>query len=151
MPADPGQVHPAYDAQWALGITLPDDHIEEDEEAMSGDELDPFLEEALRRSLDDCARAEEQEFETIRRQSLVSSLPVEKWGDNPEEESGAEAECGLCLSEYEKGDLRMVLSCGHAFHESCLSPWLLRSAVATCPICRCEVSTAGAGHVSEDV
>jgi hypothetical protein len=42
-------------------------------------------------------------------------------------------ECPICLSHASSP---VALACGHAFHMSCVSRWLARSAHATCPICR---------------
>lgn len=40
----------------------------------------------------------------------------------------------MCLIEQHVGDLAVVLDCGHAFHKSCLVPWLERNCI--CPACR---------------
>lgn len=41
-------------------------------------------------------------------------------------------ECVVCISS--KTAARVSLSCGHAFHESCVEPWLLQK--GSCPLCR---------------
>ena len=43
--------------------------------------------------------------------------------------------CSVCTEPFE-GDHRLkVLRCGHAFHPSCIEPWLCEQAT-TCPVCR---------------
>ena len=43
-------------------------------------------------------------------------------------------QCTICLSEYVDGEVCRRLRCGHAFHQVCVDPWLLRC--SNCPICR---------------
>ena len=54
-------------------------------------------------------------------------------------------ECGIC---YEPKNFRIdvnsekrikVLSCGHTFHNSCITPWF--ESHGTCPICRSQISS----------
>ena len=48
--------------------------------------------------------------------------------------------CGICLEDYQKGELKKTLGCPnhpHAFHKGCIDQWLSR--VASCPICKAEV------------
>ncbi|WCJ26682.1 RING/U-box superfamily protein [Euphorbia peplus] len=48
---------------------------------------------------------------------------------------GAEAECAICLSEFMGGeDIRVLGSCKHGFHVSCVQQWL--SSHSSCPTCR---------------
>ncbi|KAF8069099.1 hypothetical protein FPV67DRAFT_1105768 [Lyophyllum atratum] len=43
--------------------------------------------------------------------------------------------CGICLTQFKSGDTAQSGSlCRHAFHETCLLKWLVRS--KTCPMCR---------------
>ena len=44
-------------------------------------------------------------------------------------------ECPICLEEFEKGDGRQVLQCGHVLHRQCLSQ-LISTNCRLCPICR---------------
>ncbi|GJN06991.1 hypothetical protein PR202_ga24776 [Eleusine coracana subsp. coracana] len=49
--------------------------------------------------------------------------------------SDAEAQCVVCLAEYEDKDmLRFLPYCGHNFHMECIDLWLEQN--STCPICR---------------
>ena len=42
--------------------------------------------------------------------------------------------CTICQEELKLSELVKLLSCGHSYHERCLSPWL--SVRNTCPVCR---------------
>lgn len=53
-------------------------------------------------------------------------------------------ECSVCLLEQRVGDLAVVLECGHAFHKTCLVPWLERNCI--CPACRLPLNPAHATH-----
>ncbi|KAL6601598.1 hypothetical protein ACP70R_044818 [Stipagrostis hirtigluma subsp. patula] len=56
-------------------------------------------------------------------------------GSTPEEEGEERPECAICLAEFARGDaVRVLPSCGHAFHAACVDAWLLSS--STCPSCR---------------
>lgn len=45
------------------------------------------------------------------------------------------ADCAICLCEFQSDDqLRLLPSCGHAFHTDCIDTWLLSH--STCPLCR---------------
>lgn len=45
--------------------------------------------------------------------------------------------CAICLDTLEDDDDVRGLSCGHAFHASCLDPWLT-SRKACCPLCKAD-------------
>lgn len=71
---------------------------------------------------------------------MVYGLPARK------DEIAADPVCAICHEEMDSlpgdgigrnsnnEDCPLRLSCGHIFHESCISEWLVRE--ATCPICR---------------
>ncbi|KAJ0262226.1 hypothetical protein HA466_0051950 [Hirschfeldia incana] len=47
-------------------------------------------------------------------------------------------ECPVCLSVFADGEeIRRLSACKHAFHVSCIEPWLKDH--ASCPICRADV------------
>lgn len=46
-------------------------------------------------------------------------------------------QCCVCMEEDD--GICMSLACGHAFHTTCISMWLLRS--STCPVCRRIIAT----------
>ncbi|KAH7446858.1 hypothetical protein KP509_01G079200 [Ceratopteris richardii] len=66
--------------------------------------------------------------------SLIEELPVFSY----KAAMGAlkdGADCAICLCEFEGDDeLRLLPSCGHAFHTDCIDTWLLSH--STCPLCR---------------
>ena len=43
-------------------------------------------------------------------------------------------ECSICLENYKKDDMIIILSCNHNFHEACILPWIKDN--NTCPHCR---------------
>lgn len=45
--------------------------------------------------------------------------------------------CGVCLMEYNEGEILRVLPCSHALHEKCAKGWLKVDSV--CPYCKMEV------------
>ncbi|KAJ6332659.1 hypothetical protein OIU77_008675 [Salix suchowensis] len=48
---------------------------------------------------------------------------------------GAEADCAICLSEFEEGEgIRVLGRCNHGFHVHCVEKWL--SSHSSCPTCR---------------
>ncbi|CAN6204337.1 unnamed protein product [Urochloa humidicola] len=48
-------------------------------------------------------------------------------------------DCAVCLCEFAGADrLRLLPSCGHAFHLACIDVWL--RSTATCPLCRTKLS-----------
>lgn len=46
------------------------------------------------------------------------------------------AECAIC-QEVGTGAASRINRCGHVYHTSCLSPWLVNN--STCPMCRATV------------
>ncbi|XAR52280.1 hypothetical protein NMG60_11020257 [Bertholletia excelsa] len=65
---------------------------------------------------------------------VIATFPTKKYSDaffsSPED-----AQCTVCLSEYHEQDtLRILPSCGHSFHATCIDKWLQQH--STCPVCR---------------
>jgi len=48
-----------------------------------------------------------------------------------------DANCAICLSEYEPKDDLRFLRCGHHFHDDCIMQWLVKN--KTCPFCKQEI------------
>ncbi|KAK1297366.1 RING-H2 finger protein ATL5 [Acorus calamus] len=65
---------------------------------------------------------------------VVAAFPTVKYSSRSFG-SPADAQCSICLDEYEEKELVRVLpECGHYFHLPCIDVWLQKQ--STCPICR---------------
>lgn len=42
--------------------------------------------------------------------------------------------CSICFEECLKGDVGVILKCGHVYHENCIMEWV--KIKTTCPCCR---------------
>lgn len=72
-------------------------------------------------------------FAARRRAAAVSQLPhVDSVDEN-------QRTCSICLCDSPVE--RVVLNCGHRFHEQCISSWMTRARFARCPLCRTGLST----------
>jgi hypothetical protein len=67
-----------------------------------------------------------------RRMEVVGRLPHSERAllELPENERA----CSICLMEAPPE--RVILNCGHMFHETCVSQWMSRARFARCPLCR---------------
>ncbi|MCO5610813.1 hypothetical protein L7F22_065054 [Adiantum nelumboides] len=66
--------------------------------------------------------------------SLIDGLPVFSYKVAADGLKDG-ADCAICLCEFVGDDqLRLLPSCGHAFHTDCIDTWLLSH--STCPLCR---------------
>ncbi|CAH9088077.1 unnamed protein product [Cuscuta epithymum] len=73
-------------------------------------------------------------------QAFIDALPVFMYKQvvGPKEPF----DCAVCLSEFLENDkLRLLPTCGHAFHINCIDTWLLSN--STCPLCRGTLFGAG--------
>ncbi|CAO2195226.1 unnamed protein product [Urochloa humidicola] len=53
-------------------------------------------------------------------------------------------DCAVCMEELSPGAAAAVITpCGHAYHPSCVAPWI--EARGTCPLCRGPVGVGGGG------
>lgn len=71
--------------------------------------------------------------------AALPSFPYRKTTPGEEEEaSGGGAECAVCLSAVEEGEMvRRLPACKHVFHAGCVDMWL--ASHVTCPVCRATV------------
>ena len=56
--------------------------------------------------------------------------------------------CSICLSETPLE--RVILNCGHKFHENCVKEWMSRARFARCPLCRAGL-TSGLQPLQGDI
>lgn len=75
-----------------------------------------------------------------RPESTIASSSIPTTGSDSRRTStitSNEAQCPICLLEFETGDDLRVLPCEgqHRFHQACVDPWLLRVSTS-CPLCR---------------
>lgn len=100
-----------------------------------------MLQEAMRRSMDEEGQRSEQASHQSKIDAILAGLKRVKFGipsSNADEAPHInETECPLCLEEYHPGEEVLLVSCGHAFHEGCLGPWLMKS--LNCPMCMREI------------
>lgn len=68
-----------------------------------------------------------------RRQNPVSQETFESL-TMPVSNSLTESECQICGNYFEITEIATTLNCTHAFHESCIYPWLRIK--NSCPVCR---------------
>ncbi|CAB3403262.1 unnamed protein product [Caenorhabditis bovis] len=48
-----------------------------------------------------------------------------------------QTDCAVCLDPYQLHDIVRTLPCRHAYHKSCIDPWLLEH--RTCPMCKADI------------
>ncbi|KAJ8767640.1 hypothetical protein K2173_018198 [Erythroxylum novogranatense] len=73
---------------------------------------------------------------TVDAQAPIGGIMTECSTDSPIEHtlSQEDAECCICLSQYDDGVELRELPCGHHFHSACVDKWLYIN--ATCPLCK---------------
>lgn len=69
---------------------------------------------------------------------------------SPELLSSPGDSCAICIDTLEEEDEVRGLSCGHAFHASCIDPWLT-SRRACCPLCKADFYIPKARSDAENV
>ncbi|KAJ6812602.1 uncharacterized protein M6B38_148480 [Iris pallida] len=74
---------------------------------------------------------------------VLNSLSIEIFSDDDADADAdvEEAECAVCLNEFDEGEkMRVLPRCGHRFHVDCIDMWFFSH--STCPLCRCAVEAA---------
>ena len=80
---------------------------------------------------------EEYDSDDSARWDIIECLPcfeVEIKADGHIDLAPNTRSCGICLEEYERGEMRKVLPCLHGYHEACIGRWLRRH--GECPLCK---------------
>ncbi|KAG8071848.1 hypothetical protein GUJ93_ZPchr0006g40901 [Zizania palustris] len=78
---------------------------------------------------------------------VVAAIPTVKYNYEAFH-SKDDAQCSICLGEYiEKEILRIMPTCRHNFHLSCIDVWLQKQ--TTCPICRISLKDLPGGKATE--
>ncbi|KAF8656731.1 hypothetical protein HU200_060523 [Digitaria exilis] len=77
-------------------------------------------------------------------EEAIAALPETTVGECDGETREKEAECVVCLEDYQAGDKLRTLPCSHGFHERCILPWLRVSRL--CPLCRFALPAAAAAE-----
>lgn len=78
---------------------------------------------------------------------VVNSMPVRTYNKKENPVNDDDAQCYICLVEYEEGEHMRVLPCHHEFHLLCVDKWL-KEVHRVCPLCRGNVcDTSLANHV----
>lgn len=64
-------------------------------------------------------------------QSHDNKQQPHSYAQHTDNTSSCKADCAVCLNKIKPVQ---TLSCGHSFHDKCISPWLSKN--PTCPLCR---------------
>ncbi|XP_057964836.1 RING-H2 finger protein ATL16-like [Malania oleifera] len=73
--------------------------------------------------------------------TLIRDIPTFQFKRRESEDHRSFFGCVVCLNEFQEQEmLRVLPSCGHAFHLDCIDIWLQGS--ANCPLCRSSISGA---------
>ena len=44
--------------------------------------------------------------------------------------------CVFCFKQYQKGEYKRILPCGHYFHKKCIDKWIYNMNINFCPQCK---------------
>ncbi|XP_076919056.1 uncharacterized protein LOC143579713 [Bidens hawaiensis] len=76
---------------------------------------------------------------------VVEALPIKLYRKLSKHVNKDDAQCYICLVEYEDGDEVRVLPCHHEFHRLCVDKWL-KEIHRICSLCRGDVCKTGSLH-----
>uniref|UniRef100_A0ACD5TAJ4 Uncharacterized protein n=1 Tax=Avena sativa TaxID=4498 RepID=A0ACD5TAJ4_AVESA len=79
---------------------------------------------------------------------IVESLPVKVYRKPLKHQTDEDAQCYICLVEYEEGDSVRILPCNHEFHLTCVDKWL-KEIHRVCPLCRGDVCRSDSSSVGK--
>lgn len=69
---------------------------------------------------------------------VIDSLPLSEFVKKEGEHKPINADCVICLGEFEEGEkLKHLPNCTHGFHVSCIDAWF--QSHSNCPLCRCHI------------
>uniref|UniRef100_A0ACD5TGV1 Uncharacterized protein n=1 Tax=Avena sativa TaxID=4498 RepID=A0ACD5TGV1_AVESA len=79
---------------------------------------------------------------------IVECLPVKVYRKPLKHQTDEDAQCYICLVEYEEGDSVRILPCNHEFHLTCVDKWL-KEIHRVCPLCRGDVCRSDSSSVGK--
>ncbi|KAG2579237.1 E3 ubiquitin-protein ligase RLIM-like [Panicum virgatum] len=79
---------------------------------------------------------------------VVECLPVKVYRKPLKYRTEEDAQCYICLVEYEEGDCVRILPCNHEFHLTCVDKWL-KEIHRVCPLCRGDVCRSDASSIGK--
>ncbi|TVU08516.1 hypothetical protein EJB05_41921, partial [Eragrostis curvula] len=74
-----------------------------------------------------------------RREASLRRIKPTKFVREEMVEAPEDAQCPVCLTDYDDCEILGELPCGHRYHGSCVERWLRVSDHLTCPTCRASV------------
>eukprot|EP00435_Cladocopium_sp_Y103_P009114 s3019_g2.t1 len=80
-------------------------------------------------------RSERLRFRVAKVEAMLKETPME----------GVADACPVCLDDMDSHGSVTQLPCGHCFHRSCISKWLVKAFSPTCPSCKKQLEVPGIG------
>lgn len=81
-----------------------------------------------------------EEQDAVHKRAAIEALPTRTLSTDENGGDGEIIECSICLSDFERGQILVMLPCRHEFHHECILQWFqpystcsLRS---VCPLCK---------------
>ena len=77
-------------------------------------------------------------------ENVLSQLPRSRFNGNPVQQAANggpaasdESNCSICMSDYEREEEILTLTCFHKFHAQCVEEWF--KSQNWCPVCRTKI------------
>ncbi|NXG19680.1 RN128 ligase, partial [Grallaria varia] len=86
------------------------------------------------------AQSREQRKLRARAKNAIEQMQLRTLKEGDEETGPDGDSCVVCFEQYKANDVLRALTCNHAFHKTCIDPWLLEH--GTCPLCKCDILKA---------